>query len=189
MRPPGESAPEAADRDPASERVEVATIAKAHGIRGEVLAVSIDPSSETLGDVEHVWIGDRRYAVVSARPVGGAYLLAVEGITDRDAAAALRGQVVAVARDQLDLDEDDVLYADLVGCACQLPDGRPWGTIVAIELGPQDRLVIHDDQHEDGSPGAVERLLPLVDAFIADVDRERRIVVVTPPDGIPEDPR
>ena len=189
MPTPGEPAPEAADGDAAADRVEVATIAKAHGIRGEVLAVSIDASSETLGAVDHVWVGERRYAVVGARPVGGAYLLALEGLTDRDAAAALRGQVVSVARDQLELDEDDVLYADLVGCRCQLPDGRPWGTIVAIELGPQDRLVIHDDQHEDGSPGAVERLLPLVDAFIADVDAERRIVVVTPPDGIPEEPR
>ena len=127
--------------------------------------------------------------MVAARPVGGAYLLALEGLTDRDAAAALRGQVVSGARDQLALDDDDVLYADLVGCRCQLADGRPWGTIVAIELGPQDRLVIHDDQHEDGSPGADERLLPLVDAFIADVDAERRVVVVTPPDGIPEEPR
>jgi 16S rRNA processing protein RimM len=189
VRTPGEPAPEAADGDAAADRVEVATIAKAHGIRGEVLAVSIDPSSETLGAVDHLWIGERRYAVVAARPVGGAYLLALEGLTDRDAAAALRGQVVSVARDQLALDDDDVLYADLVGCRCQLADGRPWGTIVAIELGPQDRLVIHDDQHEDGSPGAVERLLPLVDAFIADVDAERRVVVVTPPDGIPEEPR
>ncbi|MEZ4399405.1 MAG: ribosome maturation factor RimM [Kofleriaceae bacterium] len=169
--------------------IEVATVAKAHGIRGEVLAVLIDPASETLGQVEVVWIGGVRYEVVSARPVGGAYLIAVAGVADRDAAALLRGQAVAVARDQLDLDEDDVLYADLVGCRCQLADGRPWGTIVAIELGPQDRLVIHDEQHEDGTPGAVERLLPLVDAFIASIDPDAKLVVVTPPDGIPEEPR
>lgn len=177
------------DEAPDPIRVEVATVAKAHGIRGEVLAVCVDPSSETLGQVDVVWIGDRRYPVVSARPIDGAYLLAVEGVTDRDAAAALRGQVVAVDRDQLELDEDDVLYADLVGCRCQLPDGQPWGEIVAIELGPQDRLVIHDDRHLDGSPGAVERLLPLVDAFVGEVDLERRVVIVTPPDGMPEDPR
>jgi hypothetical protein len=39
-------------------RVEVATVAKAHGIRGELLAVSFDPGSETLGLVDAVWIGD-----------------------------------------------------------------------------------------------------------------------------------
>ncbi len=170
-------------------RVEVATVAKAHGIRGELMAVSFDPGSETLGLVDAVWIGERRYAVVGARPIAGAFLLAVEGVTDRDAAAALRGQVISVDRDQLDLDDDDVLYADLVGCRCELPDGRPWGVVVAIELGPQDRLVIHDEVSADGTPGPVERLLPLVDAFVGAVDRERRVVAVNPPDGLPEDPR
>lgn len=149
----------------------------------------VDPASDTLDHVEAVWIGDRRFAVVSARRIDGAYLLAVEGVTDRDVAAALRGQVVAVDRDQLELDEDDVLYADLVGCRCELPDGRPWGEIVAIELGPQDRLVIHDERSTDGTPGPVERLLPLVDAFVGEVDLERRVVIVDPPEGLPEDPR
>lgn len=65
-----------------------------------------------------------------------------------------------------------------------------WGHHRRDPARAQDRpAIFDDDQHEDGSPGAVERLLPLVDAFIADVDRDRRIVVVTPPDGIPEDPR
>lgn len=185
---PPEVPPEAPPEVP-DDLVEVARVSKAHGVRGEVLVVMIDPASESLSDVDAVWIGATRYPLVGARPVGGAYLLALEGVTDRDVAAGLRGQPVAVARADLDLDDDDVLYADLVGCQCQLPDGRPWGTIVAIELGPQDRLVIHDDVREDGTPGPIERLLPLVDAFIADVDRERRIVIVTPPDGIPEDPR
>jgi ribosomal 30S subunit maturation factor RimM len=67
----------------------------------------------------------RRYAVVGARPIGGAYLLALEGVTDRDAAAALRGQVISVDRDQLDLDDDDVLYADLVGCRASCPTAGP----------------------------------------------------------------
>jgi hypothetical protein len=55
-------------------RVEVATVAKAHGIRGELMAVSFDPGSETLGLVDAVWIGERRYAVVGARPIAGAFL-------------------------------------------------------------------------------------------------------------------
>jgi ribosomal 30S subunit maturation factor RimM len=56
-----------------------------------------------------VWIGGRRYDVVEARPVGGAYLLALEGVTDRDVAHALRGQQVEVTREDLALDDDEVL--------------------------------------------------------------------------------
>jgi len=170
-------------------RVEIATVAKAHGVRGQVLAVLIDDESDTLDHVDEVWLGADRFVIVEARRLVGAYLLQLEGVTDRDVAAALRGRKVSVARDQIGVDPNDVLYADLIGCRCQLADGRPWGTIVSIELGPQDRLVIHDEQREDGTPGAIERLLPVVDAFIASIDLVARVVIVTPPDGIPEDPR
>lgn len=175
-----------ADRE---ERVEVGTVSKAHGVRGEVLVVVHDPDSTTLEDADVVWIGERRFDVRQARPIGGAYLLLLDGLTDRDAAAALRGQPVAVHRDAIDLDEGEVLYADLVGCRCELPDGTPWGTIVAIELGPQDRLVVHHDHKLDGTPGDVERLLPIVDAFIASIDVEGGKVVITPPEDMPEEPR
>ena len=69
---------------------------------------------------------------------------------------------------------------DLVGCQTVLPDGAPWGEIVAVEVGPQDRLVVH---HE-----GVERHLPAVDAFLVEVDVAAGRVVVDPPEGLPEEP-
>jgi 16S rRNA processing protein RimM len=161
-------------------RVEIGVVSKAHGIRGEVVAIPHDPASTSLGDVAVIHVGGVRREVVRSRDVGGAFLMALEGIADRDAAAALRGAVIEVDRDELELDENDVLLADLVGCRCVLPDGTAWGEIVAVELGLQDRLVIRD--------GKVERQLPVVDAFIASIDVEAGVVTVTPPEGLPEDP-
>jgi 16S rRNA processing protein RimM len=162
-------------------RVEIGVVSKAHGIRGEVVAVPHDPGSTSLGEVEHLYIAGVRRTVVRARPVPpGAYLLAFEGITDRDAAAALRGATIEADRDDLPLEDDDVLLADLIGCRCVLPDGTPWGEIVGVEAGLQDRLVIHHD--------GIERQLPVVDAFLAGIDLEAGVVTVTPPEGLPEDP-
>jgi 16S rRNA processing protein RimM len=161
-------------------RVEIGVVSKAHGIRGEVVVMLHDAASTALDDVEIVFVAGVARKVVQARNTGGAYLLLVEGIGDRDAAAALRGAVVEVDRDDLELGDDEVLLADLVGCTCVLEDGTAWGEIVAVEMGMQDRLVIRD--------GNVERQLPVVDAFIADIDLERGIVTVTPPEGLPEDP-
>ena len=163
-------------------RVEIGVVSKAHGIRGEVVAVPHDPESTVLGDLEQVWIGGVRRAVVRARAVPpGAYLLAFEGITDRDAAAALRGALIEADRDDLDLDEDEVLLTDLIGLRCLRTDGTPWGEIVAIESGAmQDRLVVHHD--------GVERQLPVVDAFVLGIDVEAGVVTVDPPEGLPEDP-
>jgi len=86
-----------------------------------------------------------------------------------------------VDREQIPIDEGQIFLADLVGCAVTLEDGSPYGTIAAVETGPQDRLVIHD--------GEIERLLPLVPEFVIDVDLEQGRVVVAPPEDLPESPR
>lgn len=163
-----------------AERVQIGVVSKAHGVRGEMVVILHDAESTALEEVETAYVGGVARKVVSARNTGGAYLLLVEGITDRDVAGGLRGAVVEVVRDDLDLDDDEVLLADLVGCKCVLADGTPWGEIVSVEMGMQDRLVIHD--------GQVERQLPVVDAFIANIDLEKGVVTVTPPEGLPEDP-
>ncbi len=164
------------------ERIEVAYVSRAHGVRGEVLAVPIIHGSTALGEVDELWIGGQHHALERARPVPDGYLLVLAGVTDRDVAHALRGQTIEVKRDDLLLEEDDVLLADLVGCKVVTADGVAWGEVVAIEVGPQDRLVIHDKEAK------IERLLPVVDAFLADIDLEAAVITVTPPDGIPEDP-
>jgi 16S rRNA processing protein RimM len=162
------------------DRVEIGAVARAHGIRGEVRIVLHNPESDALERAERVFVGAREVAVVSARPVNGACLVLLEGVSDRDQADALRGQPVAVARDDLALDDDEVLLVDLVGCRVELADGSDWGVVAAVETGPQDRLVIHQ--------GEVERQLPVADAFVVEIDVEGRRVVVDPPEGLPEEP-
>jgi 16S rRNA processing protein RimM len=103
-------------------------------------------------------------------------------VVTRNDAETLQGKPVEVLRDQLDLEEDDVLLADLLGCEVRRPDGSAWGTIAEVQPGDfQDLLVIHD--------GEVERLLPLVDAFVTQIDLDDRIVHVDPPEGLPESKR
>lgn len=162
-------------------RVEIGGVARAHGIRGEVVVVTHDPDSTVLDAVERIYVDGIAYAIAGARATPKGWLVALEGIVDRNAAERLRGKPVEVARDDLALEDGDVLLADLVGCAVQRVSGEPWGTIVAIDAGPgQDLLVIHD--------GEVERLLPLVDAFVVGIDVAARRVTVDPPDGLPTSP-
>ncbi len=165
-------------------RIEIGGIARAHGIRGEVVIVTHDPASETLGEVERIYLDGAPRRVLAARPTHRGWLVLLEGVATRTEAEALRGRPVEVDRGDLHLAEDDVLLHDLVGCAVRLVDGTPWGTIAAIDSVPgglQDRLVIHD--------GGVERMLPLVDAFVKAIDLDAGVVTVDPPEGLPESPR
>ena len=161
------------------ERVEIGGIARAHGIRGEVVIVTHDPDSDTLGAVDAVYIDGVARKIVGARDTQRGWLVQLDGVVTRNDAEALRGKPVEVDRAALELDDDDVLLHDLVGCKVVLPDGTPWGEIAAIDVGPgQDRLVIHHD--------GVERLVPLVDELVPKIDLEAGVVVVDPPEGTPE---
>ncbi len=159
-------------------RIEIGRIARAHGIRGEVVIVTHDPASELLDRLETVWVGELEKRVTEARGTHRGWLVRFEGIATRTEAETLRGQVVCVDREVLDLDDGDILLTDLVGCQVKLVDGTPWGTIAEVNSGMQDLLVIHD--------GELERLLPLVDEFVKGIDLEAGLVTVDPPDGLPE---
>jgi len=159
-------------------RIEIGWIAKAHGIRGEVVIVTHDPESELLDEQETVWVGGVQRRVAEARGTHRGWLVRFDGVATRNDAETLRGQRVEVDRDALALADDDILLSDLVGCQVRRVDGTPWGTISAIEGGMQDLLVIHD--------GELERLLPLVDEFVTAIDLDAGVVTVDPPDGLPE---
>jgi len=164
-----------------SKRVEVGYVARAHGVRGELRVALHNPKSRAFDTASHVAVGGVAYDLVRARPAGGAWLLSLAGLDDRNAAEVLRGAVVEVDRDELPLDDGDVLLSEMVGLAVELTDGSAWGQVVAVEPGPQDRLVIHD--------GQLERLLPVVDALIVDIDVDGGRIVVDPPEGWPSSPR
>jgi 16S rRNA processing protein RimM len=164
---------------PRGERVEIGGIARAHGLRGEVVVVTHDPASRTLAEVDRVFVGGIEQAISAARDTHRGWLVLLVGVTTREAAEALRGQPVEVERDALELDDDDILLGDLIGCAVVRVDGAPWGTVEDVQAGAlQDLLVVRD--------GDVERLLPLVDQFVRDIDLDAAVVTVDPPEGLPE---
>ena len=160
-------------------RIEIGGVARAHGIKGEVVIITHDPDSETLGSVETIWVGGTERRIRQARSTHRGWLVALDGIDTRNDAERLQGQPVEVARNDLDLDEDDILLADLIGCRVVRTDGAAWGEVAAVEAGDmQDLLVIHD--------GDVERLLPLVDVFVTSIDLDASTITVDPPEGLPE---
>lgn len=164
-------------------RIEIGGIARAHGIRGEVIVHTHDPESATLaalaeaGGVIYVGGEPRKVLVARDTPQRG-WIVQLEGIATRNDAETLQGKPVEIDRDALELGEGDVLLDDMIGCKVVLRDGTEWGVIAAIDLGPQDLLVIH--------AGEIERLLPLVDQFVVDVDVAAGVVTVDPPVGLPE---
>lgn len=161
-------------------RIEIGGVARAHGIRGELAIVTHDPASTVLDRAESIWIDGIEHKIAGARSTTKGWLVTLAGVETRTEAEALRGLPVEVAREALELADDDVLLHDLIGCKAQLADGTSWGEIVGVEADFQDRLVIHH--------GGQEYLLPLVDELVTSIDLDAGVVVVAPPDGLPSIP-
>lgn len=161
-------------------RIEIGGIARAHGIKGEVVIITHDPDSDTLSKATAVYIDGVAHPIEVARntPQRG-WLVKLADVHTRNDAEALQGKQVEVDRTELDLAEDDIVLDDLVGCTVQLPDGTPWGTVEAIDIAnPHQSLLVIID-------GELERLLPLVDEFVTNIDLEAGVITIDPPEDLP----
>jgi len=109
----------------------------------------------------------------------GAVLASIDGIADRDAAEALKGVRLYVARVRLPEPEEDEFYReDLVGLRAELADGTELGTVASVEdYGAGDVIEI-------ARAGARPILLPFTDAAVPEVDIEGGRIVVAPPEEI-----
>lgn len=159
------------------QRLEVGYVARAHGLSGEVRVHLHARESTALLEVDHIYLDGREVVIESARPTVGAILLQLEGVSDRDAAEALRGKKVEIDRAAVALEPGEYLLADLPGCTVFDAAGVELGSIVEVMAGPQPILVIHG--------GGRERLVPAVPEFVREVDTQARRVVVELPDGLP----
>jgi 16S rRNA processing protein RimM len=159
--------------------VEIGRIGRPHGVRGAITFLPHNPDSELLLNPPDLYFDDRTPVPVAAlRPAPrGRYVLEIEGVDDREAAAALTHRALFVLRSDLPEPEEGLYLVDLVGLSVEDPGGRPLGRITGlIATGGVDVLEIEGE----GGPW----MLPAADALIVEVDAEGGRLVVDPPDGL-----
>jgi 16S rRNA processing protein RimM len=153
-------------------RVALAAVAGAHGVKGEI-RLKLFGSLEGLAAQRRVLVGGRELGVEGVRVAGKGAIASLEGVADRSAAEALRGQLVEVDRASLpDLAEGEYYHADLIGLPCFDRQGAAVGRVITVEnYGAGDLLEIEMDGGKSSlipfRPGIVD----LVDGRIV-LDRE-----------------
>ena len=165
-------------------RVCVAQIGAAHGLKGKVRLRSFtqEPTDfATYGPLE-TEDGSRHLEVEETRFAKDHFVVAFEGIDDRNAAEALRNVNLYVAREKLpNVDEDSTFYhADLVGLSAITRDKSSFGEVIAVQnFGAGDILEI---RRGDGSV----LMLPFTEAAVPEIDLAGGTIVVDPPADSPE---
>jgi 16S rRNA processing protein RimM len=162
------------------DKIRIARIGAAHGVRGEVKLwpFTEDPMAALNYGPLETEDGARQFEIESLRPAKDFLVARLKGVDDRNAAEMLRNIDLFVPRDRLPpIEEDDTFYhADLVGLSAVTPDGAALGTVMAMHnFGAGDVVEI-------ALPGSDRTVMvPFTDAAVPEIDlKAKRIVVVVP---------
>lgn len=165
------------------ERVCLGAVTGAHGVRG---LVKVKPFTESPDDVAAYGPlederGERRFTLAVEGHHKDTVIVRVAGVADRDAAEALRGTRLYVARSALpEPGEGEYYHADLIGLALVTVGGAPLGTVTAIyDFGAGDLI---EYVGADGKP----HMLPFTEAAVPEVDIAGGRIVADPPEGLLE---
>jgi 16S rRNA processing protein RimM len=180
-------------RDAADDLVVVGRVRKAHGVRGELVVEALTTAPEAVFAVGRTLLGGtpdgrplrtpRPLTVRTITAFKGGWILALSSIDDRNEADLWRDRTLLVAqRDLPPAADDEVYYHELLGLRVELPDGTHVGEVVDLFELPQG--LAFDVRRAEPATGTV--LLLYRPDTVAEVDLGRRVVVVTPPDGLLE---
>ena len=145
------------------------------GVSGWVRIQPYTESAESLAAYRTWWLGSgsewKAYRVARAQAQGAVIVAKFDGCDDRDAAAALRGQDVAVSRDDLpQAGVNEWYWTDLIGLAVVNTAGDELGRVARIvRTGANDVLVVEGER---------ERLIPFIEDVVREVDLAAGVVRV-----------
>jgi len=167
--------------------VRLGVVTGTHGLRGDLKVRPLTPDAKVLLDVSEVFTATgpaiaARHRLRRASEHKGHILLRLDGVDDIDAAQSLRGADVLVPRSVLDSSsEEDRYWVELQGAVVV---DRRFGEIGTLE--DVFTTAAHDVYVVQGRYGEV--LIPAVDAFIEEFDRENRRLMVDLPEGLVAEP-
>jgi len=165
------------------DKVCVARIGAAHGVRGEVKLWSFtqDPAAvASYGPLESQ-DGKRRFEIEALRPAKDHFVARIAGVDDRNAAERLRNLDLYIPRERLPtIAETDTFYhADLIGLQAVTQDGADIGTVIAVHnFGAGDLLEIAP------ATGGETVILPFSSATVPSVEIATGRIVVDLPEGL-----
>jgi len=168
-------------------RIVLGHIAAAHGVRGDVLLHTYTEAPEDIvayGSLADE-TGTRTFALELVRVTSKGVIARIAGVTDRNAAEALKGIRLYVDRDRLPAPIDDEFYhADLIGLQALDADGTPIGDVIGVHnFGAGDILEVRLTGRK------ATEMVPFTRAFVPEIDlaaRRLRLVLPSTDDEGPE---
>lgn len=150
--------------------IEAGRIINTHGVAGEVkIEVWLD-SPSFMKKFKRLYIGGREAAVLSTREHKGFLLVKLEGVCDVNAAMALKGKTVCIARADARLPKGAFFIQDIIGASVLDESGAEVGKLCEVLETPAHRVYV--------VKGEKEHLIPAIPEFIMSTDADAGVIRV-----------
>ncbi len=160
------------------EKIKIGKIVNAVALRGEVKVYHYSDYKERFEELDSVLIEHKgkyeEYGIEGVRYQKEMVILKLKGVSDRNAAEALKERDIYITEADLrELPEDTFYIRDLIGCkALSADDGSEIGEITdVLQNSAQD---IYQIRLANGK----ETLIPVVAEFVKEVDIEHKTVKI-----------
>lgn len=164
--------------------VAIARIAKPRGLKGEVVGSVLTDFPERFQATENVTAvmpdaTRRKLKIEDYWFQTGRIVLKFSGIDSVEDAETLRNTEICVSEDEAVKLQDDEFYDwHLVGCKVETIGGEEIGTVRELmRTGGTEILVVDGDK---------EYLIPFAAAICVEVDVEKKVIRIDPPEGLLE---
>ena len=168
------------------DRVCVGRIAGAHGIQGWVRVTSYTDEPKSVAAYGPVCDekGERMFELEIMRMAKAQVVARIPGVTDRNAAEALRGVQLYVSRAALPApDPDEFYFDDLVGLAVDTRDGDPLGVVVSVqEFGTGPMLEVGESRGATIFVPFTREIVPVVDLAAGRIEIDPPVGLLEPVD-------
>jgi 16S rRNA processing protein RimM len=169
------------------EYVVVGRFGRPRGISGEINIIPLSDYPERFRKKETFWIesesGFIKLNLVSIRFISGKPAARIEGYNSREQARLMTNKYLYIRNADLgELPEGSYYHFDLIGCLVADSGGQMLGRVCEVETYPANDVWVIEA--ENGR----KFLFPVVAKFIDKVDIDKKLIIISPPEGIFDSP-
>ena len=164
--------------------LETGQIVGTHGIAGELRVQPWCDTPDFLCDFDKLYLDDEGKTlvdIISSRPHKNIVLMKVKGVSAIEAAERMRGRVLYMSRDDVQLEDGAHFISDLLGCTVFHADtNNRLGTLTdVIKTGANDVWQVSDN--------GKDYLVPVIPDVLRTVDTDAEKITIRPLKGIFDD--
>jgi 16S rRNA processing protein RimM len=155
----------------------IGKIVTLRGLKGELKVYPYTQSKERFEELDWIYIDNVKYRIKKVSYLNQMVLLTLDGVNDVDIARKFIDREIYIDRKQTrELEEDEYLIADLIGCSVFDQNNVNIGKLVdVLNYASSDIYVVKGDK---------EILIPAVIDFVKNIDIKNKNIYVFIDEGL-----